>query len=143
MSGRDGSELCRRSADTLRPTTSHKQESRAWRGSRSSVVKRRLFPPVIPGRNEAGDNKFTSSTRMYVSLTRVAESYLLALGTTHISSYFTKHWTKCLTHQTGNYRVTFYDKCSSSWPSCFNIGGLAQSNNLLLPGLTKRVSVGT
>ena len=32
------------------------------------------------------------------SLTRVARSYLLALGTTQISSYFTKHWTKFLTH---------------------------------------------
>ena len=32
------------------------------------------------------------------SLTRVTKSYLLALGTTQISSYFTKHWTKFLTH---------------------------------------------
>ena len=31
-------------------------------------------------------------------LTRVTKSYLLALGTTQISSYFTKHWTKFLTH---------------------------------------------
>ena len=45
--------------------------------------------------------------------TRVTKSYLLALGTTQISSYFTKHWTKFLTHQTGNYPVT----CFVSKPS--------------------------
>ena len=38
-----------------------------------------------------------------LSLTRVTKSYLLALGTTKISSFFTKHWTKFLTHQTGKY----------------------------------------
>ena len=42
------------------------------------------------------------------SWTRVTKSYLLALGTTQISSYFTKHWTKFLTHQTGNYPVTCF-----------------------------------
>ena len=47
------------------------------------------------------------------SLTRVTKSYLPALGTTQISSYFTKHWTKFLTHQTGNYPVT----CFVSKPS--------------------------
>ena len=47
------------------------------------------------------------------SLTRVTKSYLLALGTTQISSYFTKHYTKFLTHQTGNYPVT----CFVSKPS--------------------------
>ena len=46
-------------------------------------------------------------------LTRVTKSYLLALGTTQISSSFTKHWTKFLTHQTGNYPVT----CFVSKPS--------------------------
>ena len=49
----------------------------------------------------------------HLSLTRVTKSYLLALGTTQISSYFTKHWTKFLTHQTGNYPVT----CFVSKPS--------------------------
>ena len=48
-----------------------------------------------------------------LSLTRVTKIYLLALGTTQISSYFTKHWTKFLTHQTGNYPVT----CFVSKPS--------------------------
>ena len=47
------------------------------------------------------------------SLTRVTKSYLLALGSTQISCYFTKHWTKFLTHQTGNYPVT----CFVSKPS--------------------------
>ena len=47
------------------------------------------------------------------SLTRVTKSYLLALGTTQISSFFTKHWTKFLNHQTGNYPVT----CFVSKPS--------------------------
>ena len=47
------------------------------------------------------------------SLTRVTKSYLLALGTTQMSSFFTKHWTKFLTHQTGNYPVT----CFVSKPS--------------------------
>ena len=47
------------------------------------------------------------------SLTRVTKSYLSALGTTQISSYITKHWTKFLTHQTGNYPVT----CFVSKPS--------------------------
>ena len=50
---------------------------------------------------------------MRLSLTRVTKSYLLALGTTQISSYFTNHWTKFLTHQTGNYPVT----CFVSKPS--------------------------
>ena len=49
----------------------------------------------------------------FYSLTRVTKSYLLALGTTQISSDFTKHWTKFLTHQTGNYPVT----CFVSKPS--------------------------
>ena len=40
--------------------------------------------------------------------TRVTKSCFLALGTTQISSYFTKHWLKLLTHQTGNYPVTFF-----------------------------------
>ena len=35
-----------------------------------------------------------------LSLTRVTKSYLLALGTTQITSFFTKHLTKFLTHQT-------------------------------------------
>ena len=47
------------------------------------------------------------------SLTRVTKSYLLALGTTQISSFFTKHRTKLLTRQTGNYPVT----CFGSKPS--------------------------
>ena len=42
------------------------------------------------------------------SLTRVTKSYLSALGTTQISSYFTKHWTKFLTHQTRNDPVTYF-----------------------------------
>ena len=50
---------------------------------------------------------------LFKSLTRVTKSYLLALGTTQISSYFTKHGTKFLTHQTGNYPVT----CFVSKPS--------------------------
>ena len=41
-----------------------------------------------------------------LSLPRVTNSFLLALGTTQISSYFTKHWTQFLTHQTRNYPVT-------------------------------------
>ena len=41
-----------------------------------------------------------STLREKISLTRVTDSFLLALGTTQISSYFTKHWTKFLTHQT-------------------------------------------
>ena len=40
------------------------------------------------------------------SLTRVTKSYLSALGTTQISSYITKHWTKFLIHQTGNYPMS-------------------------------------
>ena len=53
--------------------------------------------------------QFDYLTRYKRSLTRVTKSYLfifLALGTTQISSYFTKHWTKILTHQTWNYPVT-------------------------------------
>ena len=50
---------------------------------------------------------------LWTSSTRVTKSYLLALGTTQISSFFTKHWTKFLTHQTGNYPVT----CFVSKPS--------------------------
>ena len=42
------------------------------------------------------------------SLTRVTKSYLSALGTIQISSFITKHWTKFLTHQTGNYPVTCF-----------------------------------
>ena len=53
------------------------------------------------------------TSAMSVALTRVTKSYLLALGTTHISSFFTKHWTKFLTHQTGNHPVT----CFVSKPS--------------------------
>ena len=45
--------------------------------------------------------------------TRVTKSYLSALGTTQISSYIPKHWTKFPTHQTGNYPVT----CFVSKPS--------------------------
>ena len=44
---------------------------------------------------------------------RRTHPYLLAPGTTQISSYFTKHWTKFLTNQTGNYPVT----CFVSKPS--------------------------
>ena len=51
--------------------------------------------------------------KVFTSLTRVTKSYLLALGTTQISSCITKHWTKFLTHQTGNYPVT----CFGSKPS--------------------------
>ena len=47
------------------------------------------------------------------SLTRITKSYLLALGTTQIISFFTKHWTKFLTHKTGKYPVT----CFVSKPS--------------------------
>ena len=47
------------------------------------------------------------------SLTRVTKSYLLALETTQISYSFTKHWTKFLTHQAGNYPLT----CFVSKPS--------------------------
>ena len=45
-------------------------------------------------------------------ITRVTKTFL-ALGTTQINSYFTKNWTKFLTHQTGNYPVT----CFVSKPS--------------------------
>ena len=41
-----------------------------------------------------------------ISLTRVTKSYLLALRTTQISSFFTKHRNKFQTNQTGNYPVT-------------------------------------
>ena len=41
-----------------------------------------------------------------LSLTRVTKSYLLVLGTTQISSFFTKRWIKFLTHQTGDYPVS-------------------------------------
>ena len=51
--------------------------------------------------------------RQWESFTRVTRSYLLAMGTTQISSCFTKHWTKFVTHQTGNYPVT----CFVSKPS--------------------------
>ena len=37
----------------------------------------------------------------------------MALGTTQISSYFTKHWTKFLTHQRRNYPVTCFVSKSS------------------------------
>ena len=45
---------------------------------------------------------------LYCTSTRVTKSDLLAVGTTQISSYFTKHWTKFLTHQAGNYPVTCF-----------------------------------
>ena len=60
----------------------------------------------------------------HLSLTRVTKSYLLALGTTQISSYFTKHWTKFLTHQTGNYPVT-----------CFSVAVRTSSENLCQSGV--------
>ena len=56
--------------------------------------------------------RFGRSQRL-ISLTRVTKSYDLALGTNQISSFFTKHWTKFLSHQTGNYPVT----CFVSKPS--------------------------
>ena len=43
-----------------------------------------------------------------LSITRVTKSYLLALRTTQISSYFTKHSIKFLTHQAGNNPVTCF-----------------------------------
>ena len=43
-----------------------------------------------------------------LSITRVTKSYLLALRTTQISSYFTKHSSKFLTHQAGNNPVTCF-----------------------------------
>ena len=58
-------------------------------------------------------NRIRIIISLILSLTRVTKSYLSALGTTQISSYFTKHWTKFLTHQTGNYPVT----CFVSKPS--------------------------
>ena len=58
------------------------------------------------GSFNADDWSVISCCDLGCSLTRVTKSYLLALGTTPISSYFTKHWTKFLTHQTGNYLVT-------------------------------------
>ena len=38
------------------------------------------------------ESKISMSKISWSSLTRVTKSYLLALGTTQISSYFTKHW---------------------------------------------------
>ena len=55
---------------------------------------------------------FKSPSMNHSSLTRVTKSYLSALGTTQISSCFTKHWTKFLTHQTGIYPVCFVSKPS-------------------------------
>ena len=69
-----------------------------------------------PGTVVPGTVSFAIAHRllyMNTSLTRVTKSYLPALGTTQISSSFTKHWTKFLTHQTGNYPVT----CFVSKPS--------------------------
>ena len=71
-----------------------------------------------------------------LSLTRVTKRYLLALGTTQISSHFTKHWTKFLTHQTGNYPVT----CFVSKPSRVTLVELYHEHELpkvtfwLIPG---------
>ena len=59
-----------------------------------------------------------------ISLARVTKSYLLALGTTQISSYFTKHWLKFLIHQTGNYPVT----CFVSKPSRITLEELSIIN---------------
>ena len=68
------------------------------------------FPPCLTRhlcgrRGRACGRTLTLLCSLYVmrlSLTRVTKSYLLALGTSQISSYFTKHGTKFLTHQTGN-----------------------------------------
>ena len=59
--------------------------------------------PHIPSRKSSfstGCADRTARSEKKWSLTRVTKSYLLALGTTQISSYFTKHWAKFLTHQT-------------------------------------------
>ena len=66
-----------------------------------------------PQMTNAYSIRFVKSISIRSSLTRVTQSCLLAPGTTKISSYFTKHWTKFLTHQTGNYPVT----CFVSKPS--------------------------
>ena len=65
-------------------------------------------------------------SKMLGSLTRVTKSNLLALGTTQISSFFTRHWTKFLTHHTGNYPVT----CFVSKPSRITLVDLSIINTV-------------
>ena len=55
------------------------------------------------------NNKETNARLGQLSSTpRVTKSYLLALGTTQISSFFAKYWTQFLSHQTGNHPVTCF-----------------------------------
>ena len=65
-------------------------------------------------------------SKMLGSLTRVTKSNLLALGTTQISSFFTRHWTKFLTHHRGNYPVT----CFVSKPSRITLVDLSIINTV-------------
>ena len=51
---------------------------------------------------------------LFIILTRVTKSYLLALGTTQIRSFFTKHWTMFLTHHTP-WHVSFQNRLELPW----------------------------
>ena len=73
-----------------------------WQTRVSKVPENNTFRLEGAGMLSFG-SKVTEKERTYTSY----QSYLLALGTTQISSFFTKHWTKFLTHQTGNYPVTW------------------------------------
>ena len=64
---------------------------------------------------------------IHASSTRVTKSYPSALGTTQLSScVITKHWTKFLTHQTGNYPVT----CFVSKPSGMTLVVLSHHSSI-------------
>ena len=79
---------------------------------------------MLGGTNTCGMDCLVCSHSYLLSFTRVTKSYLLAPGTTQISSCFTKHWTKFLTHQTGNYPVT----CFVSKPSTITLVELSIIN---------------
>ena len=74
------------------------------------------------------------TTRIITRVTKTYQGTFLALGTTQICSYFTNHWTKFLTHLTGNnpWHVSFQNRLESTFVEMFVVTRVTKSYPLAL-----------